>query len=64
MPKIKDARVLAAKRVKRDLIRKDFELIINEGFTLEKTLEKIISKHGYSESTIMQIVKRQGIYAD
>lgn len=64
MPVIKDKRVLAGKRKKRDTIRAEFDAYRNDGRTIEWTLDKIISRHGYSESTIMQIVKRQGCYKD
>lgn len=64
MPRIKDKRVIAGKLRIREAIRKEFEFYLNDGRTLDYTLGKLIDKYGYSESTLMQICKRQGIYAD
>jgi len=64
MPRIKDERVKKSKLMIRRLIRRDFEAYINDGRTYQYTINKLIERYGYAESTIYQIVKQIGKYKD
>lgn len=64
MPVIKDQRIIEANKAIRGLLRKDFEFHINDGRTPDWVIDFLIKKYGWSESKIMQTVKRQGKYAD
>ncbi len=62
MPRIKDQRVIRAKKEKYHAIRKEFEAYMEDGRTFEYTINKLIAKYGYAESTLYQIIKQIGKY--
>lgn len=64
MPKIKDQRIAQSKKRIHQCIRNDFARYMNAGRTYNYTINKLIEKYGYGESTIYQIVKRLGNYKD
>lgn len=63
MPKkIKDARLIEAKKRLRENIRKEFFDMLDDGRTFDYALTKLSDKYAYSKLTIYQIVKRFGTY--
>ncbi len=62
MPRIKDNRVIQAKKAKYCAIRKEFQALMEEGRTYEYAINKLIAKYGYAESTLYQIIKQFGNY--
>lgn len=55
---------MQSKKRIRQCIRIDFARYMNDGRTFRYTMNKLIEKYGYGESTIYQIVKRLGNYKD
>lgn len=64
MPRIKDKRIIENKRRIRTWIRDDFRALMDEGRSYEYAINKLMAKYGYSESTLYQIIKQTGKYAD
>ena len=62
MPRIKDERLIAARKKRQDKIRKRFDELFNQGLRYEIVMNTLIEESGYSESTINQIVKQYGNY--
>jgi hypothetical protein len=62
MPKITDPKVREGKINRNNLIREQFESLINDGRTVDYILDKLKFRFGLSESTIMQIIKEYGSY--
>ena len=62
MPRIKDKRLIAARKKRQDKIRKRFDELFNQGLRYEIVMNTLIEESGYSESTINQIVKQYGNY--
>ncbi|MFN4298550.1 MAG: hypothetical protein ACK4EX_02345 [Thermaurantimonas sp.] len=63
MPKrIKDPKLIEAKKRLRENIRKEFFELINDGRTIDYALSKLSDKYAYSKLTIYQMIKRFGIY--
>lgn len=64
MPKINDKRILQGKRNRNKAIRRYFARYFNAGLRYEIIIEKLILKHGLSESSINQILKKYGGYSN
>lgn len=64
MPRINDHRISKGKRNRNDEIRRYFAKQYDSGYRYEVIIEELILKYGLSESTINQIIKGYGNYAD
>jgi Mor family transcriptional regulator len=64
MPRINDHRISKGKRNRNEAIRVYFAKQYDAGYRYEVIIEELILKYGLSESTINQIIKEYGNYAD
>ena len=63
MAAIKDKRILEGKVNRNKSIRDYFKKRFNDGMRYDIIMNELIGRYGLSESTIYQIVKRNGSYA-
>ncbi len=65
MPKIpKNKRVAELRRIRNNRIRVRFEEFFNSGLRYDIVIAKLIEEFCLCESTLSQIVKKQGKYKD